>query len=169
MEMAKDETFDITTGCDLQEVDNALNQARREITNRFDFKNVVAEIEYDRTGAKLKIHTADEYKLDAIWEVLTQRFVARNVPLKNMKRGEIVQAGASTVRQEITFIQAIETDLGKKIVKYIKDQKFKKSNAQVQGDTVRVSGPSRDELQAVMAAVKTEDWGIELKFGNFRS
>ncbi len=166
--MAKDESFDITTGCDLQEVDNAVNQAKREITTRFDFKNVLVEIDYDRAAAVLKIHTTDEYKVNAIWEVLSQRFVARNVPLKNMKREAIEQAGGGTVRQEITFIQGIETDLGKKIVRHIKEQKFKKANAQVQGDAVRVSSPSREELQAVMAAVKKEDWGIELKFGNYR-
>ena len=166
--MAKDESFDITTGCDLQEVDNALNQARKEITNRFDFKAVLVEIAYDRTDAKISVHTADEYKLDAIWEVLRQRFVARSVPLKNMKRGDIEQAGQNTVRQEITLTQAIESDLARKIVRFIKDQKFKKANAQVQGDAVRVTSPARDELQSVIAAVKGEDWGIELKFGNYR-
>lgn len=166
--MAKDESFDITTGCDLQEVDNAVNQARREITTRFDFKNVLVEIEFDRPAAKLRLHTTDEYKLNAIWDVLAQRFVTRNVPLQNLTRGKIEEAGASTVRQEIALVQGIETDLAKKIVRHIKDQKFKKANAQVQGDAVRVSSPSREELQAVMAAVKGEDWGIELKFGNYR-
>lgn len=166
--MAKDESFDITTGCDLQEVDNAVNQARREITNRFDFKNVLAEIGYDRNGAKLDIHTADEYKLNAIWEVLEQRFVARNVPLKNLNREKVEQAGQGTVRQAVTMVQAIDSDLGRKIVKFIKDQKFKKAQAQLQGDAVRVSSPSREELQAVMGAVKKEDWGVELKFGNYR-
>lgn len=166
--MAKDETFDITTGADLQEVDNAVNQAKREITNRFDFKGVVAEIDYDRHAALIKLHTADEYKLDAIWQVLQQRFVARNVPLKNMKRGEIEKAGGSTVRQEIALTQSIDGDTAKKIVRFIKDQKFKKAQAQVQGDAVRVSAPSRDELQQVIQAVKGEDWGIELKFGNYR-
>ena len=166
--MAKDESFDITTGCDLQEVDNAVNQARREITTRFDFKNVLVEIDFDRPAAKLKLHTTDEYKINAIWEVLVQRFVARNVPLKNLTRGKIEEAGASTVRQEIELVQGIESDLGRKIVRHIKDQKFKKANAQLQGDAVRVTSPSREELQAVITAVKAEDWGIELKFGNYR-
>lgn len=166
--MAKDESFDITTGCDLQEVDNAVNQAKREIGTRFDFKNVLADIDYDRQAAKLTIHTTDEYKLNAIWEVLTQRFVARNVPLKNLKRGTIIPAAGGTVRQEVSLIQGIDGDLAKRIVRYIKDQKFKKAQAQVQGDAVRVSGPSRDELQAVIQAVKREDWGVELKFGNYR-
>lgn len=166
--MAKDESFDITTGADLQEVDNALNQARKEITNRFDFKNVLVEIDYDRANAKINLHTTDEYKLDAIWQVLTQRFVARNVPLKNMVRGAVEQAGGSTVRQEVTLTQGIDSDTARKIVKFIKDQRFKKAQAQVQGDAVRVSAPSRDELQAVISAVKGEDWGMELKFGNYR-
>lgn len=166
--MAKDESFDITTGCDLQEVDNAVNQAKREITTRFDFKNVLAEIEYDRATAKINIHTTDEYKLDAIWQVLLQRFVARSVPVKNIVRGNLEKAGGSTVRQEITLTQGIESEIARKIVKYIKDQKFKKANAQVQGDAVRVSSPNRDELQQVITAVKTQDYGIELKFGNYR-
>lgn len=166
--MAKDESFDITTGCDLQEVDNAVNQATREITNRFDFKGILVEIDYDRTKAHINIHTTDEYKLNAIWEVLQQRFVARDVPLKNLSRGKIEEAGSSTVRQQVKLVQAIETDLGKKIVKFIKDQKFKKTQAQLQGEMVRVSSPSREELQAVIKAVKGEDWGIELKFGNYR-
>ncbi|MCA9830829.1 MAG: YajQ family cyclic di-GMP-binding protein [Dehalococcoidia bacterium] len=166
--MAKDETFDITTGCDLQEVDNAVNQALREITNRFDFKGILVEVDYDRRDAKISIHTTDEYKLNAIWEVLQQRLIARNVPLPNLSRGSIEEAGGGTVRQVVTMVQAIETDMGKKIVRFIKDQKFKKVNAQVQGDAVRVSSPSREELQSVIKAVKGEDWGIELKFGNYR-
>ncbi|MBA4181041.1 MAG: YajQ family cyclic di-GMP-binding protein [Anaerolinea sp.] len=166
--MAKDETFDITTGADLQEVANAVDQARREITQRFDFKNVLAEIEFDKAKAKLTIHTTDEYKLDAIWQVLTQRFIARSVPIKNMVRGTVEKAASSTVRQEITLTQGIESEVARKIVKFIKDQKYKKVQAQVQGDAVRISSPSRDELQQVIAAVKGEDYGIELKFGNYR-
>lgn len=166
--MAKDESFDITTGADLQEVDNAVNQAKREIVNRFDFKGVLAEIDYDRHTAVINVHTADEYKLEAIWQVLQQRFVARSVPLKNIKRGNIEKAGGSTVRQQMSLTQSIDSDTARKIVKFIKDQKFKRAQAQVQGDAVRISGPSRDELQQVIQAVKGEDWGIELKFGNYR-
>jgi hypothetical protein len=166
--MAKDESFDITTGVDLNEVANAVNQARKEISTRFDFKNVVAEVDYEHGASKLGIHTADDYKLDAIWQVLSQRFVARNVPLQNLRRGTAEKAAGGTVRQEITFVQGIDSDLARKIVKFIKDQKFKRSQTQVQGEAVRVSGPSRDELQQVIAAVKGEDWGIELRFGNFR-
>ncbi len=166
--MAKDETFDITTGADLQEVDNAINQARKEISTRFDFKNVLAEIEWDKTKAEVTVHTTDEYKLDAIWQVLTQRFIARNVPLKNLVRGTIEQAAQSSVRQRITLTQAIESDVARKIVKDIKEQKYKKVQASVQGDAVRIASPSRDELQQVIAQLKANDYGIELKFGNYR-
>ena len=166
--MAKTESFDITTGVDLQEVDNAVNQARREITNRFDFKGVLVEIDYDRHAPKLSIHTADEYKLEAIWQALTQRFVARKVPLKNLKRGQVNQAAGSTVRQEIAIVQAIDSETGRKIVKHLKDKKYKKVQSSLQGDAVRVSAPSRDELQGVIRDLREEDWGIELKFGNYR-
>ena len=96
--MPKTESFDITTGVDLQEVDNALNQARKEITNRYDFKGVTAEIDYDRTTPRITLHTADDYKLEAIWQVLEQRFRSRNVPLKNMVRGKVDQASGGTVQ-----------------------------------------------------------------------
>ncbi len=166
--MAKDETFDITTGADLQEVDNAVNQARKEISTRFDFKNILAEIDFDKQKADLTLHTTDEYKLDAIWQILTGRFIARGVPIKNLVRGTIEAAASSTVRQKITLTQGIETDIAKKIVRDIKDQKYKKVTAQVQGDAVRVSSPSRDELQQVITQLKGNDYGIELKFGNYR-
>lgn len=166
--MAKDETFDITTGCDLQEVDNAVNQARREIETRFDFKGVTAEIDYDRDKAVLNIHTTDDYKLEAIWSLLSEKMIRRNVPVRNLSRGTVEEAAKGTVRQQISLVQAIETDTARKIVKFIKDQKFKKVQAQIQGDAVRVSSPSRDELQAVMSSLKGEDFGIELKFGNYR-
>lgn len=166
--MAKDETFDITTGADLQEVANAVDQAKREITSRFDFKNILAEIDFDKSKANLTIHTTDEYKLDAIWQALTGRFIARSVPIQNMVRGAIQPAASSTVRQEIKLTQGIESDIAKKMVKFIKEQKYKKVQAQIQGDAVRISSPSRDELQQVITALKGEDYGIELKFGNYR-
>ena len=166
--MAKDETFDITTGADLQEVANAVDQAKREITSRFDLKNILAQIDFDKGKAQLTLHTTDEYKLDAIWQALTGRFIARSVPIKNMVRGTIQPAASSTVRQEITLTQGIESDIAKKMVKFIKEQKYKKVQAQIQGDAVRISSPSRDELQQVITALKGEDYGIELKFGNYR-
>lgn len=166
--MAKTESFDITTGADLQEVDNAVNQALKEITGRFDFKNVLVEIEFDRAAGTLEIHTTDEYKLDAIWDVLVGRFVSRGVPISNMKRGEVQRAGGDTVRQAVTLVQGIDSDTARKITKFIRDQKLKKVQSQIQGDAVRISAPNRDDLQAVISAVRAEDWGMELNFGNYR-
>jgi len=166
--MAKDETFDITTGCDLQEVANAVNQAQKEISTRFDFKGVVAEIDYSHGDTKIGLHAQDDYKLEAMWQVLTGRLIARNVPVKNLVRGTAQKAAQGTIRQDVSLVQGIEQDIAKKIVKFVKDQKYKKVQAQVQGDAVRVSSPSRDELQQVIAALKGEDYGIELKFGNYR-
>lgn len=166
--MAKDESFDITTGCDLQEVANAVDQARKEISNRFDFKNVTAEIDYNHGDTKIGLHAADDYKLEAMWQVLTGRLIARNVPVKNLVRGTEQKASQGTVRQEVTLVQGIEQEIAKKIVRFIKEQKYKKAQGQVQGDAVRVSSSSRDELQQVMTDLKAEDYGIELKFGNYR-
>ena len=162
------ESFDVTTGCDLQEVDNAVNQAVREITGRFDFKNVLVEVEFDRAKNTIALHTTDEYKLDAIWDVLLGRLVARKVPTKNLKRGDIETAGGSTVRQQIDLVQAIDSDTAKKMAKFLRDLKLKKVQAQIQGDAVRVSGPSRDDLQQAMHSLREEDWGVELTFGNYR-
>jgi uncharacterized protein YajQ (UPF0234 family) len=167
--MPKTESFDISTGVDLQEVDNALNQARRELSNRFDFKGVPAEIDCDRCHHKLTIQTADDFKLEALWQVVEQRMRARSVPLQNLKRGTVQKAGGSTVRQEVNITQSIDSETARKIVKRIKDGGYKRVQSQVQGDEVRVSAPSRDELQAVIQDLKAEDWGMELKFGNYRS
>ncbi|MSQ31259.1 MAG: YajQ family cyclic di-GMP-binding protein [Dehalococcoidia bacterium] len=162
------ESFDVTTGCDLQEVDNAVNQAVREITGRFDFKNVLVEVEFDRAKNTIALHTTDEYKLDAIWDVLLGRLVARKVPTKNLKRGDVEQAGGNTVRQNIELVQAIDSETAKRMAKFLRDLKLKKVQAQIQGDAVRVSGPSRDDLQQAMHRLREEDWGVELTFGNYR-
>ena len=166
--MAKDESFDITTGCDLQEVDNAVNQALREITGRFDFKGVLAEVEFNRADEKINIHTTDEYKLDAIWQVLIGRLISRQVPVKNLQRESVERAGGDTVRQTISLVQSIDSDTAKKITSHIRDLKLKKVKAQQQGDSVRVSSASRDELQAVIRSLKEQDWDVELSFGNYR-
>jgi uncharacterized protein YajQ (UPF0234 family) len=167
--MPKTESFDITTGVDLQEVDNALNQARKEITNRYDFKGVLVEIDYDRNAPRINLHTADDFKLEAIWQVMEQRFRSRQVPLKNLVRGKVDQASGGTVRQEVKITQGIDSDTARRITKHIKDAGYKKVQSQIQGDAVRVSAPSRDELQAVIQDLKGEDWGMELNFGNYRS
>lgn len=166
--MAKTESFDITTGCDLQEVDNALNQAKREIQNRYDFKGVKADIDFDRDKGTINIHTQERFHLDQIWSVLVSRFVARSVPVENMQRADPEDAAGSTTRQLITLIQAIDSDTGRKINRFIKDLKLKKVQSQIQNDAVRVSAPSRDDLQQVMAALREEDWEMHLTYGNYR-
>lgn len=166
--MAKDESFDITTGCDLQEVDNAVNQALKEISGRFDFKGVLAEIEFNRADEKINIHTTDEFKLDGIWQALLARLISRQVPVKNLKREDVERAGGDTVKQTVSLVQSIDSDTAKKITTFIRDQKLKKVKTQVQGDAVRVTGSSRDELQAVIRALKEQDWDVELSFGNYR-
>ncbi|MQC18473.1 MAG: YajQ family cyclic di-GMP-binding protein [Chloroflexi bacterium] len=166
--MAKDESFDITTGCDLQEIDNAVNQALKEISGRFDFKGVLAEIEFNRADEKIDIHTTDEFKLDGIWQALLARLISRQVPVKNLKREDVERAGGDTVKQTVTLVQSIDSDTAKKITTFIRDQKLKKVKTQVQGDAVRVTGSSRDELQSVIRSLKEQDWDVELSFGNYR-
>ncbi len=166
--MAKSESFDITTGCDLQEVDNALNQARREITNRYDFKGVKADIDFERDEGTITIHTQEQFHLDQIWTVLVSKFVARKVPVENMQRADPEDASGSTRRQTITLVQGIDSDTGRKLNKFIKDMRLKRVQSQVQNDAVRVSAPKRDDLQSVIAALREEDWGMHLNFGNYR-
>lgn len=167
--MAKSESFDVTTGVDLQEVDNAVNQARKELTNRFDFKNVLCDVVYDRSAPKISVHTADEFRLESVWQAISQRLAARSVPLKNVRRGDPQPAAGGTVRQELAITQSIDSETARRIVKFVKDQKLKKIQAAIQGDTVRINGPSRNDLQEVIRLLRGEDWGMELNFGNYRS
>ena len=166
--MAGNESFDVTSGVDLQEVDNAVNQARKEIAQRYDFKGQKAEIEYDRKAAKLELQASDEYYLNAMWQVIRERMISRKVPVKNLHRGKIEPAGGATVKQEVELKQGISQETCRAIVKLIKDQKLKKVQAQIQGDAVRVSPPSRDELQGVMALLRQQDYDVDLQFGNYR-
>jgi len=167
--MAKNATFDITSTVDLQEVDNAVNQAAKEVSQRYDFKGVTAEIDFDRAAGTLTLTADDEYRLKALIDVLQSRLVRRGVPIRNLDYGEVETVSAGKARQIITLQQGISTDKGKEIVKAIKTGGFKKVQAQIQEDQVRVQSPSIDELQAVIAMLKKEDFGLELQFGNFRS
>ena len=167
--MAKTSTFDITSSVDLQEVDNALNQARKEVQQRYDFKGATAEIEFDRKEGALKLLSDDEYKLTALVDIIQSKLVKRGVPIRNLDYGEVEQAFGGKARQSISLVQGISTEKGKEIVKEIKQAGFKKVNAQIMDEQVRVSSPSIDELQAVIAHLKKQDFGLELSFGNFRS
>ena len=166
--MPKTESFDVTTGVDRQEVDNAVNQAKKEVAQRYDFKGQKAEIEYDRSNAKLRLAASDDFYLNALWNVVRERMISRKVPVKNLHRGKVEPASGGTVRQEVELKQGISQDTARAIVKLIKESKFKKVQSQIQGDAVRVSAPSRDELQDVIALLRQQDYDVELKFGNYR-
>jgi uncharacterized protein YajQ (UPF0234 family) len=167
--MAAQASFDITSNVDLQEVDNAVNQARKEIAQRYDFKGSKAEIEFDRTENTLLLSAEDAFKLDAVWEILQGRLIRRNVPVKNMKVREVEQAAGSTVKRKIDLQQGIPTEAAKEILKFLKDQKLKKVQGAIQSDQVRVSSPSKDDLQEAMRLLRGHDFGVELQFGNYRS
>jgi uncharacterized protein YajQ (UPF0234 family) len=166
--MAQVCSFDVTSNVDLQEVDNAINQARKEVAQRYDFKGSKASIEFDPKESKLVLVADDEFKLNSLWEVVQTRLVRRNVPVKNMTRGQALPAANTTVRQEITLQQGIGSDQARDIVKFLKDSKLKKVQASIQGDQLRVTSPSRDELQEVMRLLREQDFGVALQFGNYR-
>lgn len=167
--MAQTYSFDVTSTVDLQEVDNAVNQARKEIGQRYDFKGSPAAIELDQKAGTLTLTAEDNFKLGAVWEVLQTRLVRRNVPVKNMKPGDPEPASAGTARQVITLQQGVPSDAAREIVKFLKDAKLKKVQAAIQGDQLRISSPSKDDLQAAMGALRDHDFGIALQFGNYRS
>lgn len=167
--MATNSSFDISTGADLQEVDNAVNQALKEIQQRYDFKGTHCTVEFDRAKAEIRLHADDEFRMKSLLDVLQGRLIKRGVPVKNMTTSDFEAATGTSVRCTVTLTQAIAGDVAKRITKAIKDNKvLKKVTASIQGDEIRVSSPSRDELQAVMAFLKGEDFGIELRFGNYR-
>ena len=166
--MAEQCSFDVTSNVDLQEVDNALNQARKEVAQRYDFKGAKASIEFDTKEMKLVLVADDDFKLNALWEIVQTRFVRRNVPVKNLTRGAIVPAANTTVRQEISLQQGIPVEKAKDIVKFLKDAKLKKVQASIQGDQLRVTSPSKDDLQEAMRQLREQDFGVALQFGNYR-
>jgi len=166
--MANVASFDITSGVDLQEVDNAVNQARKEVAQRYDFKGSRAAIEFNRTENTLTLVADDEFKMNALWEILQTRMVRRGVPTKNLTPGAIERAANDTVRRVITLQQGIPGETAKDIVKFIKDNKLKKVQAAIQADQVRVSSNSKDELQEAIRILREHDFGIALQFGNYR-
>jgi len=166
--MANAASFDITSGVDLQEVDNAVNQARKEVAQRYDFKGSRAAIEFNRTENTLTLVADDEFKMNALWEILQGRMVRRGVPTKNLTPGTVERAANDTVRRVITLQQGIPTEAARDIVKFIKDNKLKKVQAAIQADQVRVSSNSKDELQEAIRLLREHDFGIALQFGNYR-
>jgi hypothetical protein len=167
--LASTSSFDVTTGVDYMEVHNAVDQTTKEITNRYDFKGLKVGIELSAKEKTITLTAPDEFKLKAVWDVLQSKMVRRQVPLKNLKLGKAETAAGSTARQVITIQDGLTADMAREIAKTIKDAKLKKIQAAIQGDTVRVSSSSKDDLQGVMALLKEQDYGVELKFGNYRT
>jgi cyclic-di-GMP-binding protein len=166
--MAKNNSFDVSTGVDLQEVDNAVNQATKEVQQRYDFKGTNCTLEFDREAGAVKLDADDEYRLKALHEVLVSKLAKRGVPLKNLDQGKVEHGTLGRARQVVTLKQGIPQDTAKEIVKRVKELKLKKVQIQIQGDELRVTSPERDALQEVIAFLKGEDFGVELQFGNYR-
>ena len=166
--MATLASFDITSGVDIQEVDNAVNQAKKEVAQRYDFKGSRASIDLNRTDNTLTLTADDDYKMNALWEILQGRMVRRGVPTKNLTQGNIERAANDTVRRVITLQQGIPTEAAKDIVKFLKDHKLKRVQAAIQADQVRVSAASKDDLQEAIRLLREHDFGVALQFGNYR-
>jgi uncharacterized protein YajQ (UPF0234 family) len=166
--MAAQSSFDVTSPIDFQEVDNALNQARKEVGQRYDFKGAKADIELNTTEKTLTLVSDDEMKMNALWEMVQARLVRRNVPVKNFEVGKSEPSAGGTVKRVIKIQEGIPTEAAKEIVKYLKDKKLKKVQASIQGDQVRITSGSKDDLQEAIRALRDHDFGVALQFGNYR-
>ena len=165
--MANDNSFDVVSKVEIQEIKNAIDQATKEVNARFDLKNSKSTIALEGDEA-IQLASQDEYTIKAVIEILQQKLVKRGVSLKNLEYEKIEPAANSSVRQKIKLKQGIGSDVAKKIVAAIKDSK-KKAQASIQGDTVRVSAKDRDILQDVIALLRGKDLGVDLQFTNYRS
>lgn len=158
-------SFDIVSRVNSMEIENAVNQAKKELANRFDFKGSKAEITLEKD--EIKLNAEDQFKIRTLAEIVAGKLAKRNVSLKSIEQGEPDISPLGHARQSIRIKQGIETDVAKQITGFIRDKKLKVT-AQIQGGEVRVSGKSRDELQAVIAAVRSGDFPVALQFINFR-
>jgi len=163
-----DNTFDIVSKLDLAEVNNAIQQALKEIVQRYDLKNSKSDIQLNEKDLKIILSSQDEYKVKAVADVLEQKLIKRKVSLKNLNYGPLIPAAGSSVRQEVTLQQGIPIEKAREIVKIIKDSK-KKVQASIQGDLVRVSGKDRDSLQEIIALLRGHDLGLDMQFTNYRT
>lgn len=164
---ATENSFDIVSKVDIQEVRNAIDQTVKEVRARFDLKDSHSDVHLEGDDA-IQLASADDYKLKAVTEILQQKLVKRGISMKSLDYGKVEPASGSSVRQKITIKQGIAGEKAKEIVKLIKDSK-KKVQASIQGDTVRISGKDRDTLQEVIALLKGHDFGIDMQFTNYRS
>ena len=167
--MASQASFDITSGVDLQEVDNAVNQAKKEVAQRYDFKGSRASVDLNRAENTITLVADDEFKLNALWEIVQGRMVRRGVPTKNLTPGEVERAANDTVKRVVALQQGIPTDAAKAIVQFLKERKMKKVQAAIMADQVRVSSGSKDELQEAIRVLREHDFGVALQFGNYRN
>ena len=163
-----DNSFDVVSKIELTEVSNAVQQAMKEIQQRYDLKDSKSTIELNEKDKKLVLASQDDFKLRAITEILESKLVKRGVPLKGLVFGTIQPAAGSSVRQEVTLQQGIPIEKARDVVKKIKDSKLK-VQAAIQGDFIRVSGKDRDTLQQVIALLRSSDFGIDMQFTNYRS
>ena len=166
--MAQDNSFDIVSKVDMQEVRNAIDQALKEIRQRFDLKDSHSEVTLAEDDKEIQLASANEYKLEAVKEILGQKLVKRGVSLKNLTYGKVEPAAGSSVRQKISLQQGTPIEKAKEIVRLVKDSK-KKAQASIQGDTVRISSKDRDELQSIIALLRAKDMGVDLQFTNYRT
>jgi hypothetical protein len=165
--MAADNSFDVVSKVNIQEVRNAVDQATKELHTRFDLKASHSDIKLEGEDT-LQLASADEYKLKAVTEILSQKLVKRGISLKALTYEKIEPAANSSVRQKIKLQQGIPQEKAKEIVRLLKDSKVK-AQASIQGDTVRISGKDRDTLQEVIAMIKKHDFGIDMQFTNYRT
>jgi hypothetical protein len=163
--MASESSFDIVSKVDIQELKNAIDQTLREVTGRFDFKNTISDIQLE--GEVLKVHSDDEYKLKQLVEILQGKMAKRGLSLKSLDLGKVEPASKGTARQDIKLKQGLDSDTARKVVKLIKDS-GRKVTTQIQGDQVRVTSKSRDELQGVIQLLKGADLPVDLQFMNYR-
>jgi uncharacterized protein YajQ (UPF0234 family) len=166
--MAQTASFDVTTGVDLQEVDNAVNQSQKEVAQRYDFKGSKATIEFKRAESLILLAADSEFQMTALFDIVQSKLIKRGVPVKNLDIGELKQAGGDIVRRDIKLKMSLDAETAKKVAAAIKDAKLKKVQASIQGEQVRISGPSRDDLQEAIALLRSKDFGVQLQFGNYR-
>ena len=163
-----DNSFDVASKIDLQEVNNAIQQTLKEVHTRFDLKNTKTRVDLDLKERQILLASDDEFKLRAVNDILQQKLVKRSVPLRGLSYGQIEQAAGSTVQQVISLQQGIPIEKAREIVKLIKNSKLK-VQASIQGDVVRVSGRDRDTLQQVIGLLRGTDFGIDMQFTNYRT
>jgi uncharacterized protein YajQ (UPF0234 family) len=166
--MASTYSFDVTTGVDLQEVDNAINQAQKEVAQRYDFKGSKAAVEFKRADALLELVADSDFQMHQLFDVVQTKLIKRGIPVKNLDIGDIKVAGGDTVKREIKLKTELDGETSKKVTAAIKGAKLKKVQVSIQGEQVRVTSPSKDDLQEAIQFLRGEDFGVELLFGNFR-